>query len=215
MKVLITGFEPFNKEKINPSAEAVKLLPETIKESVIIKKILPTVFNESFEKLKSVIEKENPDIVICVGQAGGRDKITIERVAINVDDASIPDNKGNTPIDKIIQKDGENSYFSSLPIKAIIKNLNDNNVECGISNTAGTFVCNHIMYQSLYFSKISKRNYKTGFIHIPYIKEQVVDKKNIPFMELNKIAKGLYLTINTCIEFYNKEDINLSNGTIC
>ena len=199
MKVLVTGFEPFGGEKINPALEGVKMLEDKILGSEIVKIELPTVFKKSREILEKALEKERPDIVICVGQAGGRDKISIERVAINIDDAGIPDNGGNQPIDEPIFEDGDRAYFSTLPIKAIVSNLKENKIPAEISNSAGTYVCNHIMYSLLY--NINKRypNILGGFIHIPYIPEQVIDRKMAPSMSLDYIVKGLTIIIETSI----------------
>lgn len=213
MKVLITGFEPFGGEKINPSYEAVKLLDNEINGAIVIKRELPTVFNKSIEKLNKLIKEESPDIVICIGQAGGRFNISVERVAINIDDARIPDNDGNEPIDSKIFNDGENAYFSNLPIKAIVQKINNNNIPAEISNTAGTYVCNHIMYGLLYLINKNHRNIKGGFIHAPYIPEQVIEKRNIPYMTIHEIKKALTLAIIASVE--NKEDIKISGGKEC
>lgn len=210
MKVLITGFDPFGGEKINPSYEAVKLLDNKINGAIVIKRELPTVFNKSIEKLNKIIEEESPDIVICVGQAGGRFNISIERVAINIDDARIPDNEGNEPIDSKIFGNGDNAYFSNLPIKAMVQKINENNIPAEISNTAGTYVCNHIMYGLLYLINTKHRNIKGGFIHVPYIPEQVIGKRNIPYMTIHEIKKALTLAITAAVE--NKEDIKISGG---
>ena len=192
MKVLITGFDSFGNETINPSNLAVNSLPDSIGDIIIKKVTIP--------------------IVICVGQAGGRDKITVERVAINIDDARIPDNDNNSPIDEKIRQDGENAYFSSLPIKAIVETLINNNIPAAISNTAGTFVCNHIMYESLYLANTKYTDIETGFIHIPFIKEQIKDKPNTPFMDLEIIISALKYIIVTSAEYYKKNDRRITGG---
>lgn len=148
MKILITGFDPFGGESINPALEAVKKLPDTILGQEIIKIEIPTVFRKSLEKIEENIQKHNPDVVISVGQAGGRFGVTPERVAINIDDARIKDNEGNQPIDISIYEDGENAYFSNLPIKAMVKEMNDNGIPASVSNTAGTFVCTMLCTES-------------------------------------------------------------------
>ncbi|MPM37668.1 Pyrrolidone-carboxylate peptidase [bioreactor metagenome] len=140
MKVLVTGFEPFGGEKINPSLEAVKMLPKEISGAEIIKASIPVVFGKSITKLDELIQKEKPQVVICVGQAGGRFELSIERVAINIDDARIPDNDGNQPIDEKIFEDGENAYFATLPIKAMVEEMRSGSVPAAVSNTAGTYV---------------------------------------------------------------------------
>lgn len=195
MKVLITGFEPFGGENINPSYEAVKGLDNTILGAEIVKAEIPTNFSKSVDVLEKLINKEEPDIVICVGQAGGRFDITIERIAINIDDARSPDNEGNKPIDTLIYKDGENGYFSNLPIKTMVEEIRKANIPASISNSAGTYVCNHTMYGLLYLISKKYNHIRGGFIHVPYIPEQVMNKPRTPYMELNIITKGLRLAI--------------------
>ena len=212
MRILITGFDKFGGENINPSSLCVNSLPDNF-DNIEIKKItLPTVFKDSSKVLEENIKSFSPNIVICVGQAGGRSKITPERVAINIDDARIPDNIGNSPIDKTIRKDGENAYFSTLPIKAIVEELNKNNIPSAISNTAGTFVCNHIMYEALYITSKKYPNIKAGFIHIPYIEEQIKNKPNMPYMKKEDIITALELIIKTAVAYFDKEDTKVTGG---
>lgn len=213
MKVLITGFDPFGGESINPALEAVKKLPDTICGAEIIKLEIPTVFRKSLEKIEENIIKHNPDIVISVGQAGGRFGITPERVAINVDDARIPDNESKQPIDVPVFEDGENAYFTTLPIKAMVEEMKKGNIPGSVSNTAGTFVCNHVMYGILYMASKKYSNIRGGFIHVPYIPTQVLDKPNTPSMSLDDIAKGLELCIKAAVT--NTEDVKSVGGTIC
>jgi pyroglutamyl-peptidase len=212
MKVLITGFDPFNGETINPAFEAIKLLPDTILNVNLIKLEIPTVFKKSIEYIEKVIEKIKPDIIILVGQAGGRSSITVERVAINIDDTNIKDNEGNMPIDIKIKEDGENAYFSNLPIKLIVEKMINNNIPANISNDAGTFVCNHVMYGTLYLISKKYNNIKSCFIHVPYIPEQVLTKSNIPSMSLKNISKGLEICIKTSIE--NNKVINIEKLSV-
>jgi pyroglutamyl-peptidase len=212
MKVLITGFDPFGGEKINPAYEAVKRLPDEIENSEIIKIEIPTVFKKSYQKLEENIKIHNPDIVICIGQAGGRFEITPERVAINIDDARIKDNEGNQPIDQKIFEDGDPAYFSTLPIKAMVKEIKLQNIPASISNTAGTFVCNHIMYSLLYLINKKYPNIKGGFIHVPFINEQVIDKRNTPYMNLNDIIIGLTSAVKAAIKY--KDDIKTIGGKL-
>lgn len=200
MKLLITGFEPFGGETINPAYEAVKTLEDKIMNTEIIKREIPTVFNKSIEVLESLIENEKPDIVICVGQAGGRYDISLERVAINIDDARIKDNEGNQPVDIKIFEDGENAYFTSLPIKRMVKKIREAGIPASISNTAGTFVCNHIMYGLLYLIDKKYPNIRGGFIHVPYLPEQVISKRNMPSMSIENIRKGLRLAVEVVLE---------------
>ncbi|GFN34997.1 pyroglutamyl-peptidase I [Tepidimicrobium xylanilyticum] len=212
MKVLVTGFDPFGGEKINPSIEAVKRLNDKIAGADIVKVEIPTVFYKSIRRLEKALDEEKPDIAICVGQAGGRSRISIERVAINISDGRIPDNEGNQPIDEVIFEEGDTAYFAKLPIKAMVKEMNKRNIPAEISNTAGTYVCNHLMYGLLYNIHKKYPNMKGGFIHIPFIPEQVIDKKGSPSMSLDLIVKGLTIAIETAIKY--DEDIKEIGGEI-
>lgn len=210
MKICITGFDPFGGEKINPAFEAVKLLPDEILGNPILKYEIPTVFHKSIEKVKEILEAEKPDIFICVGQAGGRFDLTVERVAINLDDARIGDNEGNQPIDEPIISHGEAAYFATVPIKAMVQEIRKNGIPASVSNTAGTFVCNHIMYGLLYHLKKSHPNARGGFIHVPFLGEQVLQRPNTPYMSVEDIKKGLEASILACVLY--QEDISLAEG---
>lgn len=211
-KVLITGFDPFGGESINPAFEAVKALPDSIEGYEIIKKEIPTVFEKSYKVLFETIDQVKPEIVICVGQAGGRFEVSPERVAINVDDARIKDNEGNQPIDVKVFEDGENAYFTNLPIKKMVDDMKQGSVPAVVSNTAGTFVCNHIMYALMYYINKNKLDIRGGFIHVPYLPEQVLDKKGQPFMSQELITKGLEISIASAIK--NTVDIKAVGGQI-
>lgn len=199
MKVLVTGFDPFGGEKVNPAYETVKRLGNKIEGAEIVKLELPTVFRKSIRLLEEALEKEEPDIVICVGQRGGADKINVERIAINISDARIPDNEGNQPVDEPIFDDGNNAYFSKLPVKSIIEELNKNKIPAEISNSAGTYVCNHIMYGLLYNINKKYPNTIGGFIHIPFIPDQVIDKKKTPSMSLDYMVEALTIAIKVTL----------------
>lgn len=196
MNILVTAFDPFGKEKTNPALEAVKLLPETIDEHTITKLEIPTVFNESVEAIKQQLKIETYDAVLAIGQAGGRFDLTPERVGINVDDARIADNKGNQPIDEVIQEDGAPAYFSNMPVKRLTQAIKDAGVPASLSNTAGTFVCNHVLYQLGYLHATTFPYIQFGFIHVPFIPEQVTNKPNTPSMALDTIVKGLEAAIS-------------------
>lgn len=214
MKILITGFTPFGGEAINPSFEAVKVLPDKIDQAEIVTVEIPTVFHESIEILDEAIVVNQPDIVICVGQAGGRFDITVERVAINIDDARIADNNGNQPIDEIIFSDGQPAYFANVPIKAMVEKIREAGIPASVSNSAGTFVCNHLMYGLLYIIDKKYPNLRGTFIHVPFIPMQVVDKYNAPSMELSLITKALRLAVQAAIE-NDTDDIKAPLGTLC
>ncbi len=193
-KLLLTAFAPFDGERINPALEAVKLVKDKIGNLLIVKLEVPTVFGKSIDTVREAIERERPDFVLSIGQAGGRAEITPERVAINLDDARIPDNEGNQPIDEPIFPDGENAYFSTLPVKAMVEAIRKEGLPSSLSNSAGTYVCNHLMYGVLYY--LDKRpGIKAGFIHVPYIPEQTKNKKEMPALELSEIVRGLEAAI--------------------
>lgn len=214
MKILLTGFDPFGGESINPSWEVVRRIPEKIMDAEIKGIQIPTVFQKSFEVLKKEIESFNPDVIICLGQAGGRQGITPERIAINVDDARIADNEDNQPIDFPIQTDGESAYFSTLPIKAMVAKMISSGFPASVSNTAGTFVCNHIMYQVLYYASKNHPSLKAGFIHVPLLPEQVKENYAYPSMKLEEMVRALTLCVETVIEYQNKEDLKTIGGAI-
>lgn len=210
MKIIVTGFDPFGGETINPSIECVKALPE-IEGVELIRLELPTVFKESAIRLNEVINDVKPDAVLSVGQAGGRAGITMERIAINVDDARIPDNISQQPIDEEIQVEGEAAYFSTLPIKRIVKAIREAGISAEVSNSAGTFVCNHIMYQALFAATKADKPFKAGFMHIPFIPEQTTDKPSLP---LEESTKALQIAIETIRDYINDEDIKVQEGAI-
>lgn len=212
MKILVTGFDPFGGESMNPAIEAVRLLPDTIKGAQIEKLEIPTVFNKSAEVVRQKMQEYQPDVVLNIGQAGGRMGLTPERVAINQDDARIPDNEGNQPIDVAIQEDGAPAYFSGLPIKAMVEAMKQAGIPASVSNTAGTFVCNHIMYQTLYLVDKEFPEVKAGFMHIPFMTEQVLDKPNQPAMSLTDMARGIEAAIEAIVEYHGKEDIQAVGG---
>lgn len=211
MKVLVTGFDPFGGEKLNPALEAIKSLPSEIQGAEVRWLEVPTVFYKSAKILEEEIRIYQPDIVLCIGQAGGRKGLTPERVAINQDDARIQDNEGNQPIDRPIQLDGPPAYFSSLPIKAMVQAIKEEGLPASVSNTAGTFVCNHLMYQVLYLVEKEFPTIKAGFMHIPYMMEQVIDKPNTPAMDLVDIVRGIEAAIRATIE-YGDRDLKLVGG---
>ncbi|MCF7931137.1 MAG: pyroglutamyl-peptidase I, partial [Acholeplasmataceae bacterium] len=194
------GFSPFDQEVINPSYESLKFLPNQIGQFSIIICELPTIFNDSAKQLISLIKDIEPDYLLMFGQAGGRTSISIERVAINIDDASIPDNRGNQPKDQPIISDGPSAYFSTLPIKKIKEHLVNHGIPTSISNSAGTFVCNHLMYQVLHFLEINNIKTKSGFIHVPYIHEQTKEKIGMYSMSLEDITKAVTIIIKSLEE---------------
>lgn len=212
MKVLITGFDPFGGEAINPAWEAVKLLPDEIAGAQVIKMQIPTVVGKSIEKVHEKMVSEQPDIVISVGQAGGRFGVTPERVAINVTDARIPDNEGNQPIDEPIFADGDTAYFSNLPVKAMVQAIKDAGYPSVLSNSAGTYICNHVMYGILYYIQKEFPSVRGGFIHVPYAPAQVTEKPGTPSMASSDIAGSLAAAVAAAVNC--KDDIRAVGGEI-
>lgn len=209
--VLMTAFEPFEGEQINPSWEVVRQLNERLICGVKVKvKLLPCVFGDALTALYAAIDDIQPDMVIAVGQAGGQTGITVERVAINVDDARIPDNAGNQPIDEPIVKGGPAAYFSTLPIKAIVEGIREAGIPAAVSQTAGTYVCNHVMYGLLHYLKKHKGK-RGGFIHIPYLPEQVVRRVDVASMPLQTAVLALEMALSIALSV--EQDIRLEGGT--
>ena len=217
MKILVTGFDPFGGEKINPALETIKRLPDTILGAQIIKLEIPTVVGKSLAKITEAVEKENPDAVLSIGQAGGRSEITVERVGINIDDCRIPDNEGNQPIDEPVIKGGPAAYFVTIPIKAIVENIKAHNIPASISNTAGTFICNHVCYGVAHLAAqrtAAGKPMKSGFIHIPFLPEQVIGKPALtPSMSLETIVSGITHALEAIVK--HDSDIKVSGGKIC
>lgn len=200
MKILVTAFEPFGGESINPSYEVLKLLDKNIYGVEIEKLLVPTAFNVSIERVVEKIKEINPNVVLSIGQAGGRVDISIERVAINIDDARIPDNLGYKPVDKPIDLEGDSAYFSTIPIKRIVEEIKKENIPASVSNSAGTYVCNHLLYGVLNYISKNKLNIKAGFIHIPYLPQQVLDKPNTPWMSIDDMVKAIKTAIRVIAE---------------
>ena len=208
MKILVTGFDPFDKETINPAFEAVKKLPDKIENADIIKLEVPTSFKKSEKTILEAIEKYSPDVILSIGQAGGRNEITVEKVAINLLEARIPDNDGDQPSDLPIKEDGETAYFSNLNIKGIVSHIKENNIPATISYTAGTFVCNAVMYNNLYLVDKKYPNIRTGFIHVPFLPEQASLKNPIPSsMSSDMISDAIRFAIEAIVLNKDSKDI--------
>ena len=188
-KLLITGFEPFGGETINPSWEAVCGLPTEINGYELTKLRLPVVFGDAAEKVIAEADKIKPEVILCIGQAGGRNAITPEMVGINLRHGTIPDNNGNQPKDEPIIPHGNCAYFSTLPVRKIAEAVNKEGIPSHVSYSAGAYVCNDVLYTLL--SRFKNTDTKVGFIHIPYSAEQNKE----PSMELSQIVKGLTVAI--------------------
>jgi pyroglutamyl-peptidase len=199
VKVLVTGFEPFGGEKMNPSWEAVKALPDKIKGAVIVKRRLPVTFRGVKDILPRLIVDEKPDVMILTGQAGGRPNITVERVAINVMDSTMPDNEGYKPEDEPVFEGAPAAYFATLPVKAIVNALREAKIPASVSNTAGTYVCNTAMFTALHTIEVAGMTARAGFIHVPFSHEQALDNPR-PSMALETIKKAVELAVKTSLK---------------
>ncbi len=210
MKILVTGFDPFGGEVMNPAIETVKRLPDTISGAKIIKLEIPTVCHQSLRVIDEAIARYDPDVVLSVGQAGGRPDITVERVGINVDDCRIPDNAGNQIVDEPIYADGPAAYFVTVPIKAMVQRIRERNIPASVSNTAGTFVCNHVTYGVCHLLAVKYPGKRSGFIHIPFLPQQAVDKKNMPSMSQDMMVEAITAAIEAVVD--TEKDIKVTGG---
>lgn len=196
MTLLLTGFAPFGGETLNPSWEAVRRLDgERLGDLLVVAAQLPTEFGVALRVLDELLERHRPTLVVAVGQAGGRAELSLERIAINVDDARIPDNAGRQPIDEPVVAGGPAAYFSTLPIKAMTRVLRDAGIPAAVSQTAGTFVCNHVFYGLQH--RLQGSGVRGGFIHIPYLPAQAAAQPGAPSMALETLIAGLRLAL-TC-----------------
>ncbi len=188
-RVLITGFEPFGGSTVNPSEEIARNLHgREIAGHEVIAALLPCVFGTAIVELRRQVRAVKPSLVICLGQAGGRTAITPERVAINVDDARIPDNAGTQPVDRPVVRGGPAAYFSTLPVKAIVAGLRAEGVPAEVSQTAGTFLCNHVFYGLMHALRL-RPGVRGGFIHVPYLPEQAL--KGESSLAFEKLARAI------------------------
>jgi len=210
--VLVTGFEPFGGETSNPSWEICRMLPGTIGPMRVETLRVPCEFGRAIDVVAAAIERHRPALVVCIGQAGGRAHMSVERVAINVDDARAPDNAGAQPIDDPIAGDGPPAYFATLPIKAMTAAMRRAGAPTEVSNSAGTYVCNHLMYGVLHFIAAGGFDARAGFIHVPYAEAQVVDKAGVAGMSLATMARGVEAGIAAATA--HARDIAVSEGAI-
>lgn len=205
--VLLTGFDPFGDQAINPSWLAVQALHgRQILGHRVVAAQLPTVFDESSRVLAALISQHKPSLVLCVGQAGGRQAISLERVAINVNDAHMADNAGEQPIDTPVVRNGPAAYFTRLPIKPMLQALQNEGIAAEISQTAGTFVCNHVFYALMHRLATGRglKKVRGGFVHVPFFPEQ-----GEPSMALDKVVRGLRLAVRIALS----TPINIATGT--
>lgn len=210
--VLVTGFEPFGGEKTNPSWEICKQLGGEVAGMRVETCLVPCEFGRAIEVVAAAIERLHPTLVICLGLAGGRLRMGVERVAINVDDARIPDNAGAQPVDEWIAANGPPAYFATLPVKAMALAMREAGASTEVSNSAGTFVCNHLMYGVLHYLAQSGQRARAGFIHVPYGDGQALDKRDVASMSIATMVKGVRAAIAAARD--NRHDIKAAEGAI-
>ena len=209
--VLVTGFGPFGGEPINPALEAIKLLDGRIIGGCrIVTRELPVTRFEAIDAIVKYWKETDPVLILAVGQAGGRLEITPERVAINVDDYRIPDNGGFQPVDEPIVKGAPAAYWSTLPIKAMVVAMREAGIPASVSNSAGTFVCNHLFYGLMHHLAISGNKVRGGFVHIPYLPEQAARIGAQPSMAVETIVKGLEVALAAALAY--ETDISVGDG---
>jgi pyroglutamyl-peptidase len=201
MRLLITGFEPFAGDDVNPSAlVAARLAAEGFAGATTEHLILPVVRFRCVELVVAAIEQTRPDVVVMMGQAGGRPRITPERVAINLDDYRRPDNTGNQPVDEPIVPGGPAAYFSLLPIRDMVRRMQEAGVPAAISNSAGTYLCNHLGYGVLHYIAVRRLPVSAGFVHLPCLPEQATGRSpETPSMALEVLVKGMRVGVEAAL----------------
>ena len=212
-RILLTGFEPFGGEAVNPSWEIARTLDGWQCERHVVQAVrLSCVFGDALRELDAAMAAYRPALVVCLGQAGGRPEISIERIAINVDDARIPDNLGRQPVDSAIEAGGPAAYFSTLPIKAIARDVREAGIAAAVSNTAGTFVCNHVFYALMHrlATTTSLAHARGGFVHVPYTPEQVAGRDDVPSMALAAQVEGIRQALRSAVR--TREDVRETAG---
>jgi pyroglutamyl-peptidase len=188
---LVTGFDPFGGEKINPAWEAVKQLPDRVGEYDLCKLEIPTVFGEAARRVLEAAEGFRPDVILCIGQAGGRAAVTPERIAVNIRDAKIPDNAGNVPVGEFVDPDGPAAMFATVPVMKMAEAICAAGLPGAVSNSAGAFVCNDTLY--LLLRHYEGTAVRIGFIHVPYLPEQ-----GSPSLPLADTVRALVAAIEVC-----------------
>jgi pyroglutamyl-peptidase len=214
-RVLLTAFEPFGGEQINPSLEAVRRMVggPSIDGVALTSVTLPVVYGEAVAALRGAVEELDPEIVIALGEAGGRFDVTPERIAINVDDAPMPDNGGNAPIDVRPVPDAPLAYLTGLPVKAIVAALRTAGIPASVSNTAGTYVCNHVFFGLMHLIATERPELRGGFIHVPYAHEQVLSRRDRPAsLSLETITSAVRIAVETTVR--TPVDVAVTAGAV-
>jgi pyroglutamyl-peptidase len=212
MKALVTGFEPFSGDRVNPSFEALKRLTPRLRGLDVVTAALPVAYSGALSALREAIAASTPDIVLCTGLAGGRAELSLERVAVNIDDARIPDNDGDQPIDRPVVAGGPAAYFSALPIKAAAAALREAGLPAAVSNSAGTFLCNHVFYGLMHQATLGGHRFRGGFLHVPYLPSQAARISGAPSMALEQVVEGIEIVLSVAAT--RTDDLAVSEGAL-
>ena len=210
--VLVTGFDAFGGESVNPSWQVCEMLPREIGGARVETCRVPCEFLRAIETVAEAIERTQPAVVLCLGQAGGRAHMSVERVAINIDDARIEDNAGARPIDLPVAPLGPPAYFATLPVKAMVAAMREARVPTELSNSAGTFVCNHLMYGVLHVLRARGHDTRAGFIHVPYGEGQVLERPGVPALAIETMVRGVQAAIGAALA--HAQDIVAGEGRL-
>jgi pyroglutamyl-peptidase len=214
-RVLVTGFDPFDSDPVNPSWEVARALQGWTCEDAVVRAVqLPCEFGVAIARLDEALADWQPRLIVGLGLAGGRAECSPERVAINVDDARIPDNGGRRPVDAPVVPGGPAAYFSTLPIKAIVHALRAAKLPASVSNTAGTFVCNHVFYALMHrlATRPELAEARGGFVHLPYLPEQAARHSGAPSMALETQVAALRVVVHTALTV--RTDLHESAGQL-
>jgi len=210
VRILVTAFEPFAGDTLNASHDAVRLLPARLGRAAVVRETLPTEFGRSVERLTRLVERHHPVLVLGVGEAGGRSELSVERVAINLDDARLPDNANARPVDRPVVRGGPPAYFATLPIKAMVAAIRALGLPAAVSNSAGTYVCNHLFYGLLHLAATRFPELRAGFIHVPCLPAQAAAHPGTPSMAATDAARGLAAALRAAVSV--RKDLTVSEG---
>ncbi|HET9018022.1 MAG TPA: pyroglutamyl-peptidase I [Acetobacteraceae bacterium] len=216
LRVLLTGFAPFGGSLVNPSGRAVAALAEAspLPGIALATAVLPVTYAGALPALRAALAAHAPDVVLATGLAGGRAPVSVERVAVNIDDARVPDNDGVQRIDAPVVPDGPAAYFASIPIKTITAAIRDAGVPAEVSQSAGTFLCNHVFYHACHLAAIERPGLRAGFIHLPWLPEQAVRHPAAPSMALDDVLRALRATLAVLRDTAAGADLRVAEGAV-
>lgn len=211
-RILLTGFEPFGGDAVNPSGLVCQALHgQPVGQATVHAVELPCVFGRALQALDAALAATSPVLVLALGLAAGRAEISVERVAINVDDARIPDNAGAQPVDVPVVNGGPAAWFSTLPVKAIVAALREAGLPAGVSQTAGTFVCNHVFYGLQH--RLADSGVRSGFVHVPLVEAQAPLHPGLPALPLADLVRGVRIALEVALT-HQGGDVGLAAGSV-